>query len=252
MDNELKIQSDSIYAKGYGTIPKLVMQDKNLHVIAKAIYAYIKSFAGAGDTCFPSRKKMCEDLGLNKDTYAKYLNQLKELNYIDVVQTKANGKFSTSTFLIRETIENTVSEMAGHGETDTNNNIYIYNNNSNNNNKRNYNKENVSDELKRIVEEVINYMNEIGGTSFLSTSKKTITLISARLKDGFSEEDLKDVVFYKCRTWKENPMEFSNGRKSDYYYKPTTLFSSENFEGYLQEYRNQLNKWKTLNKLNMQ
>ena len=44
-----------IDSKGYGKIPKLVMQDHNLTIEAKAIYAYFASYAGAGTNAFPSR-----------------------------------------------------------------------------------------------------------------------------------------------------------------------------------------------------
>ena len=33
------VKLKGIYVEGYGTIAKVVMQDKNLHVTAKAIYA---------------------------------------------------------------------------------------------------------------------------------------------------------------------------------------------------------------------
>ena len=52
------IKGFSINSAGYGIIPKLVMMDRDLHVTAKAIYAYFCSYTGAGDTCFPSRKKI--------------------------------------------------------------------------------------------------------------------------------------------------------------------------------------------------
>ena len=39
---------EGINAKGYGTIPKLVMKDRRLTAQAKAIYAYFCSYAGCG------------------------------------------------------------------------------------------------------------------------------------------------------------------------------------------------------------
>ena len=54
---EDKIIGFKINSKGYGTIPKAAMIDKNLNIYAKALYAYFCSYTGGGDTCFPSRKK---------------------------------------------------------------------------------------------------------------------------------------------------------------------------------------------------
>jgi len=65
MANDI-IKVQGINSKGYGIIPKLVMQDRNLNVIAKAIYSYLCSFSGAGETCSPTRSKICYDLQMSK------------------------------------------------------------------------------------------------------------------------------------------------------------------------------------------
>lgn len=97
-DDELK--SVPINSKGFGTISKLVMQDQSLDIRAKAIYAYLNSFAGSGDTCFPSRDKICRDLCISKNTLSKYMKQLIEAGYISVSQAKNNGKFSHNVYTI--------------------------------------------------------------------------------------------------------------------------------------------------------
>ena len=58
MVNVLSAGENSIYKNGYGIVAKFVMRDKNLSVEAKAIYAYICSFAGSGTTAFPSAELM--------------------------------------------------------------------------------------------------------------------------------------------------------------------------------------------------
>ena len=87
-----------------------------------------------------------------------------------------------------------------------------------------------------IVEQVINYMNELAGTNYKSTTTKTRTLINARLKEGFTLDDMLDVVFYKHLKWYKHPITFTNGVSSDTYFRPKTLFNN-NFESYLQEYK---------------
>ena len=96
--------------------------------------------------------------------------------------------------------------------------------------------ENVNDKYIILVEQVINYMNELAGTSFKTTTKKTQTAIKARLKEGFTVEELKDVVYSKYHEWFEKPIKFQNGVMSDKYYRPDTLFGTK-FESYLENYK---------------
>ena len=91
------------------------------------------------------------------------------------------------------------------------------------------------------IEEIINYLNKPDTDepirSFKKTSNNTKSIINARLKEGFSVDDFKDVIFYKYNQWVKKPIKFQNGVMSDTYYRPETLFCSKNFENYLQEYR---------------
>ena len=98
------LRVEGINAKGFGIIPKIVMQDKRLTRDAKAIYAYFKSYAGAGTTAFPSVSKICYDLGFGKyDTYKKHLNLLIKCDYIRVqqerwIQEDPEGKYKKGQF----------------------------------------------------------------------------------------------------------------------------------------------------------
>lgn len=99
MTDFLKLKG--IFKQGYGIIPKLVMRDSKLHPTAKAIYSYICSFAGAGDTAFPSVELITAELNINKDTFYKYLKQLIELNYLEVIQERVEyGKFARNIYNI--------------------------------------------------------------------------------------------------------------------------------------------------------
>ena len=88
----------SILDRGYGMVGKYVMQDRELHVIAKAIYSYVCTF---GNGAFPGRDKICYDLQINKNTYAKYMKQLVDYGYITVIQSRSgNQKFFRNTYEI--------------------------------------------------------------------------------------------------------------------------------------------------------
>lgn len=99
------IQVQGINSHGYGIIPKMVMQDKRLTIQAKAIYGYFCSYAGAGKTAFPGRKKIITDLGISKDSYYKHFNLLKECGYIEAFQEKdENGVFCRNVYTLVESI----------------------------------------------------------------------------------------------------------------------------------------------------
>ena len=104
------LEVKGIHAKGFGTIPKIVMQDRRLKPTAKAIYAYFCSYAGAGSTAFPSVNKIIYDLNMNKDTYYKHLDVLKDCGYVTVTPNRAEGnKFDNNIYTL---IFNPVAKVA--------------------------------------------------------------------------------------------------------------------------------------------
>lgn len=74
--------------------------------------------------------------------------------------------------------------------------------------------------------EIIDYLNLKAGTAYRTTTKKTKTLIKARLDEGFSLDDFRTVIDKKTREWKGTDMEK--------YLRPETLFGTK-FEGYLNQ-----------------
>lgn len=155
--NILEVQG--IHAKGFGTIPKIVMQDRRLKPTAKAIYAYFCSYAGAGSTAFPSVNKIIYDLNMNKDTYYKHLEILKDCGYVTVTPNRAEGnKFDNNIYTLifnpvavakvekeekkpcpkkSETGKKPFPKISDTEKSDTNINNNTINNNINNNNNNN-------------------------------------------------------------------------------------------------------------------
>ena len=112
-----------------------------------------------------------------------------------------------------------------------------YNNKLNNKNKAENN-------YSEIIKEVIDYLNTLTKSNFKANTSKTSSLIKARLKEGFSLEDLKKVVEYKYYQWGLNPVVFKNGESSDTYVRPSTLFNNK-FENYLAEANRNLKRYTT-------
>lgn len=74
--------------------------------------------------------------------------------------------------------------------------------------------------------EIINYLNLKTGKSFRSTTKKTKSLIRARMREGFEEQDFYKVIDVKANQWL--------GTDFEKYLRPETLFGTK-FESYLNE-----------------
>lgn len=87
--------------------------------------------------------------------------------------------------------------------------------------QRTKNKEKEQEIYKYIVE----LLNKKAGTNYKPTSKKTQSLIRARLNDGFTSEDFECVIDNMCAEWLRD-------KKMQPYLRPETLFGTK-FEGYL-------------------
>lgn len=99
------LQVEGINARGFGTIPKLVMQDTRLSAPAKAIYAYFCSFAGAGQQAFPRVTKIMRDLNLGRNAYYRHFNQLRDYGYIRAEQKHEGGRLSHNVYTLMSEIQ---------------------------------------------------------------------------------------------------------------------------------------------------
>lgn len=92
-NTEVKIENNSILSNGYGLIPQMVARDKTISIGAKGLYSYLSSMAGATKrSCYPSRDLITHELNLSKNTFTKYLNELKKSGYIRVKMNRQDGK----------------------------------------------------------------------------------------------------------------------------------------------------------------
>ena len=78
---------------------------------------------------------------------------------------------------------------------------------------------------KEIYINIVSFLNENAGTAYRPTSRKTQSLINARLNEGFTLDDFKRVILNMCAEWKTDA-------KMQNYLRPETLFGTK-FEGYL-------------------
>lgn len=95
------LRVEGVMAKGYGIICKYPMQDIDLDISAKAIYALLCALAGNDHSVFPSRDKILGWLGMGRDRYNSGMKQLKEQGYILVEQVKSSGsRFAHNSYTI--------------------------------------------------------------------------------------------------------------------------------------------------------
>lgn len=212
------LRVEGVNAKGFGIIPKLVMQDRRLTRDAKAIYAYFKSYAGAGNTAFPSIKKICYDLSFGKEeTFRKHFNLLKKYNYIQVEQERdTKGKWGRNIYTvidkpnyidtkdITENIKTTEFQPSpsnrGYGEQlpyplfegDRKNGVPVKGGTNNNNNKNNSNLENnqsVTKEDRPITpQELYEILNKANVNQYKAPAK---TLLENTIRNLFYAQQLK-------------------------------------------------------------
>ena len=76
-----------------------------------------------------------------------------------------------------------------------------------------------------VIQRIVAYLNKKTGKAFKASSKKTISLIKARISEGFTEQDFYRVIDNMVARWR------GSGDMEDYL-RPETLFGTK-FEGYL-------------------
>ena len=81
---------------------KLVMNDRDLNIKSKAIYAYLNRLSGASKMCYPSCGKMAYDLNIGVGTLRKYVKELAYLGYITVQKSRVNNRFSNNIYILNK------------------------------------------------------------------------------------------------------------------------------------------------------
>ena len=151
-------------------------------------------------------KKELKDVGLLGEV--RQGNNLPNRIYISAVYGAVNSTVSELENLQYGTVKNTVSELEKLQTNKTENNKTDKRNNID------------------IVSEVILYLNQVAGTRFTAGSQATQKHINARLKEGYTLEDFKQVINTKTSEWQ--------GTEFAKFLRPVTLFGTK-FENYINQ-----------------
>lgn len=84
----------------------------------------------------------------------------------------------------------------------------------------------ITEKEDHIAYEVMNYLNQKTNKNYMPNSKN-ISLISERLKEGYSFEDFIHVIDVKYEEW--------YGTNKEKYIRPSTLFKARNFDNYVNQ-----------------
>lgn len=77
------------------------------------------------------------------------------------------------------------------------------------------------------IRRVISHLNDVAHKSYRASSKKSAQSVSARLAEGYTEEQLLHVIDVKCEEWLGTDMEK--------FLRPETLFAPSHIEGYVNQ-----------------
>jgi hypothetical protein len=97
--------SGNVADEGYGMVFKKPLKDKRLSIEAKAIYAFICSYTGAGQTAFPGVQLMIECLGISENRFYKHRKRLVELGYLTVTHRYDGQKNQNNLYTVNLSID---------------------------------------------------------------------------------------------------------------------------------------------------
>lgn len=208
----------SVLSQGYGIIPKKAMRDKRLKPEAKAIYAYLCSFAGNDKIAYPSVSLMCDELGMGRDRFYKYRSQLEDMGYVEVRQVKDGTRFAKNVYVLLDgDIEDTESPCTENKDTenedtenkDTNKNSSTSNSITSNNSTKNREIRKRKRFTPPTLQEVEDYVREKG-----------LNVDAKRFWDYYEAMDWHDRDGKKVQRWKGKAITWDNGNKPSSPSKP--------------------------------
>ncbi len=109
---ENKIELSGIFSEGYGIIPKKLMRSNKLDIYEKAILAYMLSFTGGGNECFPSYEKMADELGISKSTLSIKLKHIINNGFIKKEKLYPNNPLKHNNKYVMQFFDSPVAELS--------------------------------------------------------------------------------------------------------------------------------------------
>lgn len=204
----------------YSVIPATIRYDSNLTPNAKLLYAEITSLCNEYGYCWATNDYFSRLYNVSTTSISKWISSLVQNGYITteieykegskqilkryirIINDPIEEKLNTSLRKVKNPIEEKLKENNKNRILNINN-IYIVE-----------------------IKEIIDYLNQMAGTHYKTTTQKTRDIIKARLNENFTVNDFKLVIDKKVNEWK--------GSEWEKYLRPQTLFGPK-FESYLNQ-----------------
>ena len=210
----------------YAIIPANVRYDEKLKLGEKMMYGEITALSNKTGICYASNNYFARLYKVSPQAISKWIKTLEKCKYI-TISYERDGKAITKRAI--EMVSTDIDRVSTEVERGINSSLEGYQqeikeNNTSINNTSINNKENIK--RKNDIQDIINYLNELCGTKYRTTSQNTIRHINARYNEGFTYEDFINVIINKTNEWLGTDMEK--------YLTPDTLFGTK-FEKYLNQ-----------------
>lgn len=220
---------------GFIVIPNTFIRDEKLSIYEKMLFCVFLTCKGMPEI-FLSYETLSKQSGIKRTKLIETIKLLEQKKYIKVVK---DGDHKTNIYQLLKKLPVRHTDVAvrhtnpGVRETDgvgsPHEPVPVRHTNPTKekiNNKTLVKEINKEKDLssKKILDCVIDFLNEVCGTKYKSNTVATMKHINARIKEGFTLEDLKTVVRKRYKEW--------HGTDSAQYLRPETLFGNK-FEGYL-------------------
>jgi uncharacterized phage protein (TIGR02220 family) len=163
--------------------------------------------------CVTSFEKLSVQTGLTIQQIRTSMQKLISTNEIEKTSTNQFTSIKVLNYSSYQTLQNEI-------------NIPINKQNNKPDNTRTTPNKN-DEEYKKIIKDIVMFLNQTCSTNFKHTTEKTQSIIKARLNEGFTVDDFKTVINKKFNEWNKD-------NKMSKYLRPQTLFGN-NFEGYLNQ-----------------
>ncbi len=108
-----------LYSKGFGIVPREIMNDKCLSMEAKVVYAYLSCYSNKDKVSFMNIDQIKSELNIPNITVSCSLNNLLKCKYISKEQNIVKNKFSSNSYRLLNYGKNTRARLNEHHEDKT-------------------------------------------------------------------------------------------------------------------------------------
>ncbi|MCC8060735.1 MAG: helix-turn-helix domain-containing protein [Clostridiales bacterium] len=178
-------------SSGFGRVYQAVMRNRDISIESKAIYAYLSSFAGEQNTCFPSVETMQRDLGIGKARLTKNLNALITAGIVERERERNGNLLGRNLYRLSHEPEKMSKADSRSVEIEAVE-IRSVDGRSVEDEAAKKNRRNINSQ-KGTVREIVNLFNSIcvSYPRVTKLSERRKKAIEARLRSGYTLEDFK-------------------------------------------------------------